>query len=165
VLYRIAFRFVAIENEYYYAIVKSFLRPIKIPYPENSYNALDSRKDTVGEAVVEIHGGSDILTEQVESTHSNVTVVQPIVVEEEAVVVEAAENSEEEEEEASSCYCWCQRADDGSPMICCDSCSEWFHIRCVGVGRKDPVLSGQQSAVFLCISCSISRKSTYKFAW
>lgn len=159
IIYRIASRFVAVENEFYYAIVKSFLRPIKIPALEESKNALDNTTDTAGEEVVDIHGRGD-LSEQVGSTHNNVAVVQPIVDEVAAAAI-VVENSEE----VASSYCWCRGADDGTPMICCDGCSEWFHIRCVGVGRKDPVLSGQQSAVFLCITCSISRKSIYKFAW
>lgn len=31
----------------------------------------------------------------------------------------------------------CKKQDDGSPMICCDNCQEWFHYPCVGV-KEDP---------------------------
>jgi len=29
-------------------------------------------------------------------------------------------------------YCLCRSIDDGSPMVCCDKCSEWFHLSCIG---------------------------------
>lgn len=25
-------------------------------------------------------------------------------------------------------YCFCRAGDDGSVMVCCDDCSEWFHV-------------------------------------
>ena len=28
-------------------------------------------------------------------------------------------------------YCLCRSIDDGSPMVCCDKCNEWFHLSCV----------------------------------
>ena len=28
-------------------------------------------------------------------------------------------------------YCLCRSVDDGSPMVCCDKCTEWFHLSCV----------------------------------
>lgn len=146
-------RYVAIENEYYYATVKCFLRPIKSPVPERENHPFDSNSD--GSNAVVVVGDSSICSQQVESTYNHSAAV-PIVADDEAVA---------SSDETPCHYCWCQGVDDGSPMICCDGCSEWFHIRCVGVGRKDPLLGGQQSAVYLCISCSIHRNSKYKFAW
>lgn len=31
----------------------------------------------------------------------------------------------------------CNKPDDGTPMICCDTCEIWYHYRCVGIFR-DP---------------------------
>ena len=33
-------------------------------------------------------------------------------------------------------YCVCRGPDDGSFMLLCDACSDWFHGRCVGVARE-----------------------------
>ena len=33
-------------------------------------------------------------------------------------------------------YCMCRGIDDGSFMIACDVCEEWFHGKCVGVTEE-----------------------------
>jgi hypothetical protein len=37
------------------------------------------------------------------------------------------------EDPSTVLYCWCRGIDDGLPMICCDSCEEWFHHSCVNI--------------------------------
>jgi len=34
-------------------------------------------------------------------------------------------------------FCFCRTNDDGSFMICCDKCDEWFHGRCVKIKRTE----------------------------
>ncbi|CDO75985.1 hypothetical protein BN946_scf184548.g2 [Trametes cinnabarina] len=38
---------------------------------------------------------------------------------------------------SSKVYCICKKPDDGSPMIHCASCKDWFHFRCVELSEKD----------------------------
>ncbi|OJT02887.1 hypothetical protein TRAPUB_6557 [Trametes pubescens] len=38
---------------------------------------------------------------------------------------------------SSKPYCICKKPDDGSPMIHCTSCKDWFHFRCVELSEKD----------------------------
>lgn len=42
------------------------------------------------------------------------------------------------DEEDGEVYCICRKPDDGTPMVCCDGCDEWYHIKCVGL-HKDEV--------------------------
>ncbi|KAF8141535.1 hypothetical protein EV363DRAFT_1425646 [Boletus edulis] len=47
-------------------------------------------------------------------------------------------------------YCLCNQPDDGSPMVCCSECSEWFHFRCV----KLSVQQAEDLEVFVCPTCT-----------
>lgn len=42
-------------------------------------------------------------------------------------------------------YCFCMQTDDGSCMVYCELCEDWFHTRCVGNIKHD---------VFLCNRCT-----------
>ena len=42
------------------------------------------------------------------------------------------------DEDDDELYCLCRKEDDGTPMVCCDGCDEWYHIRCVKL-HKDEV--------------------------
>ena len=47
---------------------------------------------------------------------------------------EVGDNDEDEDDdEDNSVYCICRQGNDGSPMICCSHCGEWYHFRCVGL--------------------------------
>lgn len=53
------------------------------------------------------------------------------------------------EEEDDGVYCTCRGRNDGSPMICCGRCSEWFHFRCVGLSKR----AAERLKVYNCESC------------
>ena len=36
-------------------------------------------------------------------------------------------------------YCFCKKPDDGTLMIQCDGCDEWFHGRCVGITQGEVI--------------------------
>jgi hypothetical protein len=46
-------------------------------------------------------------------------------------------------------YCVCRGMDDGSYMIACDWCEEWFHGRCVGVTEEE----GEDIDLYKCPKC------------
>ena len=46
-------------------------------------------------------------------------------------------------------YCICHGPDDGSVMIACDFCDEWFQGNCVGVTEKQ----GQKIDLCVCPEC------------
>ncbi|KAH3710291.1 hypothetical protein DPMN_069766 [Dreissena polymorpha] len=46
-------------------------------------------------------------------------------------------------------YCMCMGIDDGSFMIACDVCEDWFHGRCVGVKEEQ----GEEIDLYTCPWC------------
>jgi hypothetical protein len=54
----------------------------------------------------------------------------------ETVTVEQDDDNEDGDDKVWICP-GCKSPDDGSPMIGCDNCEEWYHWTCVGI-RKDP---------------------------
>ncbi|PRT53785.1 Set1 complex component spp1 [Wickerhamiella sorbophila] len=47
-------------------------------------------------------------------------------------------------------FCICKRPDDGSWMIACEKCDEWFHGKCIGLTEAE----GDLAVEFCCDSCS-----------
>ena len=54
-----------------------------------------------------------------------------------------------EEVQNEQVYCMCRGIDDGSFMIACDVCEEWFHGKCVGVTEEQ----GEEIDLYTCPSC------------
>ncbi|TBU36508.1 hypothetical protein BD309DRAFT_1013470 [Dichomitus squalens] len=46
-------------------------------------------------------------------------------------------------------YCLCKKPDDGSPMIHCSSCKDWYHFRCVELSETD----AEEIQHYVCPSC------------
>ncbi|EPQ56312.1 hypothetical protein GLOTRDRAFT_120866 [Gloeophyllum trabeum ATCC 11539] len=46
-------------------------------------------------------------------------------------------------------YCTCRGPDDGTPMVACAECDEWYHFRCVDLDERD----AEDLAVYICPSC------------
>ena len=50
------------------------------------------------------------------------------------------DNSEAESQgdasEDDGVYCVCRKGNDGSPMICCARCDEWYHFKCIGLTKR-----------------------------
>ena len=51
-------------------------------------------------------------------------------------------------------YCLCRQADDGSFMIQCDFCLEWYHGRCIQLTREE----GEAMDRFRCPVCGLRQK-------
>ncbi|KAI0350712.1 hypothetical protein OH77DRAFT_1412629 [Trametes cingulata] len=49
----------------------------------------------------------------------------------------------------SKTYCICNKPNDGSPMIHCASCKDWFHFRCVELSEKD----AEEIQLYICPPC------------
>ena len=54
--------------------------------------------------------------------------------------------------EVCEVHCICRMPDDGSKMVCCDTCNKWFHAACVEY--NDQIKS------WYCVECSKEEKSS-----
>lgn len=48
-------------------------------------------------------------------------------------------------------FCICKRPDDGSWMIACEKCDEWFHGRCIGLTQAE----GELAVLYYCDECQL----------
>ncbi|OCH87397.1 hypothetical protein OBBRIDRAFT_759875 [Obba rivulosa] len=46
-------------------------------------------------------------------------------------------------------YCFCRKPDDGTPMILCAHCKEWYHFRCIPLEERD----AEDIEVYICPPC------------
>lgn len=51
-------------------------------------------------------------------------------------------------------YCICRERDDGTFMILCEFCNDWFHGRCIGIRERD----GPFVDVYVCPNCAKAGK-------
>ena len=51
-------------------------------------------------------------------------------------------------------YCLCRAEDDGSMMILCETCEDWFHPRCVGLTIRAAKQLGDDDIPYLCPTCT-----------
>ncbi len=51
-------------------------------------------------------------------------------------------------------YCLCNGPDDGSFMVCCDECEEWYHGRCIKITKDQ----GSKISKFVCPKCKADGK-------
>merc|ERR1711908_143354 len=60
-------------------------------------------------------------------------------------------------------YCLCKGPSDGSFMIGCDFCDEWYHGRCIGVSAAVGDALANAGDQFMCPKCASKSGVEYKF--
>jgi len=60
-------------------------------------------------------------------------------------------------------YCVCKQPDDGTPMVNCTECKDWYHFRCVDLSEKD----ADEISIYVCPSCTTAtgRKTVSECHW
>jgi len=66
------------------------------------------------------------------------------------------ETDEDDDEEQE--YCVCRRGNDGSPMICCSHCDEWFHFKCIGLNKR----AADRLDEYICQGCQAKEPGNTK---
>ncbi|WFD04400.1 Transcription factor bye1 [Malassezia obtusa] len=57
---------------------------------------------------------------------------------------------DDEAESDDEVYCICRKSNDGSPMICCSTCGEWYHFRCIGLTKR----AAEDLDEYVCQACT-----------
>jgi hypothetical protein len=113
---------VRVDDEFSFAKVRCLLRPTAKAVAAVVASAGD--RENVGQA--------DNANTAAAESRSVAAVMQSA-----PAVVQPVDPTFEEKGSAQSegevVYCWCRRGDDGTSMVGCDGCEEWFHCACVGV--------------------------------
>jgi hypothetical protein len=65
--------------------------------------------------------------------------------------VESSDESWNSEDDPDRLWCICKKPHNNRFMICCDSCEDWFHGKCVGVTKS----MGMLPVLFSKYSCFI----------
>ena len=100
---------------------------------EYSYKGLNKTKTpTKAESVAE-----DADQEQdVTMSEANETKDEDEIPEIESEEDDDMESGSESEDDPNKLWCICQQPHNNRFMICCDSCLDWFHGKCVGITKK-----------------------------
>ncbi|KAI9431373.1 hypothetical protein H4582DRAFT_1858968 [Lactarius indigo] len=91
------------------------------------------------------HSGKENGTASLPSTSS----ASSIKGKEKAVPKRSARNVGAKKEKEELLFCSCRAVDDGTPMVQCGKCDEWYHFRCVNLSEDD----ASEIMVYVCSSC------------
>ncbi|KAH9056266.1 hypothetical protein EDB87DRAFT_1638219 [Lactarius vividus] len=91
------------------------------------------------------HSGKENGTASLPSTSS----ASSIKGKEKAVPKRSARNVGAKKEKEELLFCSCRGVDDGTPMVQCGNCDEWYHFRCVNLSEDD----ASEIMVYVCSSC------------
>lgn len=90
---------------------------------------------------------------------------------EKAVPKASARNVKAKRDKEESLFCSCRGVDEGTPMVQCGNCDEWYHFRCVNLNEDD----ASEIMVYVCPACqektgwrTVSKCQTrfrYRYAW
>jgi hypothetical protein len=196
--------FVRVEEEFAYARIRCLCRKVNVTSAVAATGGLESvTVESKLPHVVSVQsseelgtddGSSDALAAAAESSAGSLIVAEvaelvtealqdaPMVCDEPLVPTVCAKESSSDDAipAASEVYCYCRQGDDGSPMVSCDSCEEWFHCGCVGYDstrvagqgggsgkqqRKKKSAPVNAESSYLCISCCVVSGRPYSYAW
>lgn len=74
--------------------------------------------------------------------------------EEQAKRLKSAGNDESDEDDDGE-YCVCRTGNDGTPMICCSQCDEWFHFKCIGLSKR----AAERLDEYVCEACQAQKRT------
>ncbi|KAF8892270.1 hypothetical protein BD779DRAFT_1511945 [Infundibulicybe gibba] len=58
-------------------------------------------------------------------------------------------------------YCLCAKGDDGTPMVHCSECKEWYHFSCINLDEID----ASDLSIYICGSCTETTAAKHVMGW
>lgn len=71
--------------------------------------------------------------------------------------LDSSESEEEDksEDDPDKLWCICNQPHNNRFMICCDTCEEWYHGKCVNVTKAMGQLMEQEGKEWICVYCKV----------
>ncbi len=69
---------------------------------------------------------------------------------------EGEEDEDEDEDDPERLWCVCKQPHNNRFMICCDTCLEWFHGKCVGISKEKGKEMEESGNEWRCPKCKES---------
>lgn len=66
------------------------------------------------------------------------------------------EGEEESEDDPNKLWCVCNQPHNNRFMICCDTCEEWYHGKCVNITKAMGQQMESEGREWICIYCKVS---------
>lgn len=71
--------------------------------------------------------------------------------------LDSSESEEDKsEDDPDKLWCICNQPHNNRFMICCDTCEEWYHGKCVNVTKAMGQLMEQEGREWICVYCKVS---------
>lgn len=65
-------------------------------------------------------------------------------------------SDKEDEDDPDKLWCICNQPHNNRFMICCDTCEEWYHGKCVNVTKAMGQTMEAQGQEWICLYCKVS---------
>lgn len=65
------------------------------------------------------------------------------------------QSEEESEDDPNKLWCICNQPHNNRFMICCDTCEEWYHGKCVNVTKAMGQMMEQEGREWICLYCKV----------
>ncbi|XP_022913665.2 death-inducer obliterator 1 isoform X1 [Onthophagus taurus] len=67
--------------------------------------------------------------------------------------LDSSDEEEESEDDPNKLWCICNQPHNNRFMICCDTCEEWYHGKCVNVTKAMGQMMEQEGKEWICVYC------------
>lgn len=72
------------------------------------------------------------------------------------------DEEDESEDDPNKLWCICNQPHNNRFMICCDTCEEWYHGKCVNITKAMGQQMEAEGKEWICLYCKVSITSSGK---